>query len=109
MITTDNEIVIFGEHDEATMNQIRMCQETLGIRSVLCADGHKGYSAPIGGVTAYIDNISVSGVGYDIACGNMAIKTDATWDDIKKRLPQIADTIESQISFGVGRNKRLQR
>jgi len=106
MITTDNEIVIFGEHDEATMNQIRMCQETLGIRSVLCADGHKGYSAPIGGVTAYIDNISVSGVGYDIACGNMAIKTDATWDDIKKRLPQIADTIESQISFGVGRNSK---
>jgi tRNA-splicing ligase RtcB len=32
---------------------------------------------PIDGVVAYADSISPSGVGYDIACGNKAVLTDA--------------------------------
>lgn len=37
------------------------------------ADHHKGYAVPIGGVVAYKDAISPSGVGFDIACGNKAV------------------------------------
>ena len=33
------------------------------------ADNHLGYSMPIGGVAAYREMISPSGVGYDIGCG----------------------------------------
>lgn len=36
-------------------------------KAVLCADGHKGYAQPIGGVLAYKDKISISGVGFEIA------------------------------------------
>ena len=42
------------------------------------ADGHLGYVMPIGGVAAYREQVSVVGVGFDIACGNAAIRTDLT-------------------------------
>ena len=61
---------IFGQHDDATIKQIETCVATGGEHGVLCADGHKGYAQPIGGVVAYKDKISLSGVGFDIACGN---------------------------------------
>ncbi len=38
-------------------------------------DGHLGYAIPIGGVVAYEDTISPSGVGFDIGCGVMAVNT----------------------------------
>jgi RNA-splicing ligase RtcB len=68
---------IFGQHDDATIKQIETCVAAGGDRGVLCADGHKGYAQPIGGVVAYENKISLSGVGFDIACGNLAILTDA--------------------------------
>lgn len=74
------------------------------IGAALMADHHLGYSQPIGGVVAYDGQVSVSGVGFDIACGNKAIKTDATYGEIKDRLPQIADTIFANIEFGVGKS-----
>jgi tRNA-splicing ligase RtcB len=46
---------IFGQHDEATVAQIHRCLAVGGARGVLCADGHKGYAQPIGGVIAYRD------------------------------------------------------
>ena len=79
------KIKIFGQHAAATIRQIETCVAAGGERGVLCADGHKGYAQPIGGVVAYKDKISLSGVGFDIACGNLAILTDAT-------RPQIAPT-----------------
>lgn len=98
------ETVVFGNPDEATLSQIRMCSEppeTVG--SVLCADAHKGYSMPIGGVVAYDGLVSPSGVGFDIACGNKAVRTELTVDEIRKDLPKIMDTIYNTISFGLGR------
>ena len=47
------------------------------------ADGHLGYVMPIGGVAAYREKVSVVGVGFDIACGNAAIRTDLTLDDTR--------------------------
>ena len=46
------------------------------------ADGHVGYVMPIGGVAAYDNAVSVVGVGFDIACGNAAIRTDLTLADL---------------------------
>src|SRR5207237_5169216 len=64
---------IFGEHDAATVEQLQRCAAAEpDAPAVLCADGHLGYSMPIGGVVGYRDHISPSGVGYDIACGNLA-------------------------------------
>src|ERR1700758_2183651 len=70
---------------------------------VICADGHLGYAQPVGGVIAYRDQISVSGVGFDIACGNMAVKLDTKYDAIKDSVGTILADVARTISFGVGR------
>jgi tRNA-splicing ligase RtcB (3'-phosphate/5'-hydroxy nucleic acid ligase) len=96
---------IFGEHDERTIGQLERCVAAEpGATGVLCADGHLGYSQPIGGVVAYREHVSPSGVGYDIGCGNKAVRTDLTLEQVQSDLPRLMDTIFERISFGVGRN-----
>lgn len=75
---------------------------------MLCADGHKGYAQPIGGVVAYRDKISLSGVGFDIACGNLAILTDARLEQVRPALGTIMDDVVRDISFGVGRSSQTR-
>src|SRR5678809_1254501 len=99
---------IFGQHDEATIKQIETCLATGGEKAVLCADGHKGYAQPIGGVVAYKDKVSLSGVGFDIACGNLAIRTDATRAQIAPAIGKIMDLVVRDISFGVGRTSKTR-
>jgi tRNA-splicing ligase RtcB len=105
---TKPEIKIFGEHDEATIKQIETCVAAGGERGVLCADGHKGYAQPIGGVVAYKDKVSLSGVGFDIACGNLAILSDAKRDQIAPRIEKIMDDVVHEISFGIGRKSKTR-
>lgn len=99
---------IFGEHDEATIKQIETCMASGGERGVLCADGHKGYAQPIGGVIAYKDKISLSGVGFDIACGNLAILTDVVLSQVRSSVPKIMDDVVRDISFGIGRKSKTR-
>ena len=99
---------IFGEHDAATIQQIETCVAAGGERAVLCADGHKGYAQPIGGVVAYKEKISLSGVGFDIACGNLAILTDARGEQVAPALQTIMDDVVADISFGVGRTSKTR-
>jgi tRNA-splicing ligase RtcB len=99
---------IFGEHDEATIAQIERCMEAGGERAVLCADGHKGYAQPIGGVVAYTDKISLSGVGFDIACGNLAIRTDATRAQIAPAMAEIMNDVVRDVSFGIGQKSKTR-
>ncbi|MEN0643686.1 RtcB family protein [Alkalicoccobacillus gibsonii] len=73
------------------------------VQSLLMADHHKGYSQPVGGVMVYDGQISPSGVGYDIACGNKAVRTNCTYKEIKRHIPKIMDDIARTISFGIGR------
>ena len=99
---------VFGQHDEATLRQIENCIDAGGERGVLCADGHKGYAQPIGGVVAYKDKISLSGVGFDIACGNLAILTDAKGSEVAPKIESIMDDVVRDISFGIGRKNRTR-
>ncbi len=103
---------IFGMHDENTLRQLEKVAERAW-KVALMADGHVGYVMPIGGVAAYRDQVSVVGVGFDIACGNAAIRTELTLDALgrnsgkqDKALRDIADEIRTAISFGVGRTNR---
>ena len=105
-VTTKTKI--FGQHDEATLKQIETCVAAGGERGVLCADGHKGYAQPIGGVVAYKDKISLSGVGFDIACGNLAVRTDVTLPQIQWAIPKIMDDVVLDISFGIGRKAKMR-
>src|SRR4051794_32969552 len=99
---------IFGEHDAATIAQIERCVEAGGERAVLCADGHKGYAQPIGGVIAYTDKNSLSGVGFDIACGNLAIRTDATRVQIAPAMEEIMNDVVRDVSFGIGQKSKTR-
>jgi tRNA-splicing ligase RtcB len=98
-----SNLKIFGEHDDATIAQIKTCLDAGGVAAVLCADGHKGYSQPIGGVVAYDGMVSISGVGYDIACGNLAVKTTLHVSEVAKYMENYMDRVFKEISFGVGR------
>ncbi|MER3443565.1 MAG: hypothetical protein C4333_05360 [Meiothermus sp.] len=81
----ENGIVVFGNPDRETIDQIRQVYERAE-RAVLCADSHVGYIMPIGGVAAYRDKVSVAGVGFDIACGCAAIRTDLKLEQIQPHL-----------------------
>lgn len=101
---------VWGQPDSGALAQAKMCAETGNVvQTLLMADHHKGYSQPIGGVVVYDGQISPSGVGYDIACGNKAVRTRIFAKDIKPGLPKIMDEIARKISFGVGRvnNERV--
>ena len=101
---TETPITVYGDVDQRAVDQLNRCaQEGDAFRGVLCADGHVGYSQPIGGALAYADYISPSGVGYDIACGNKAVRTDLRTDDVRADIPRLMDEIFERISFGVGR------
>jgi len=107
-MTTTNKITIFGEHEPNTLAQLEDVASRAE-RAALMADGHLGYVMPIGGVAAYREKVSVVGVGFDIACGNAAIRTDLTLagtPGLVDRLPAIADEIQEVVSFGVGRKNR---
>lgn len=96
-------IKIFGDAEERAVDQLRRCLSVEeGSRGVLCADNHVGYSQPIGGAVAYRNHISPSGVGYDIGCGNKAVRTDLLVEDVD--VAATMDEIVRRVSFGMGRN-----
>jgi tRNA-splicing ligase RtcB len=102
----NHEPIVFGTHEPATLAQLQDVS-TRAVRTALMADGHLGYVMPIGGVAAYRNQVSVVGVGFDIACGNAAIRTDLLLtEELQSRLPALADEIQDTVSFGIGRKNR---
>jgi tRNA-splicing ligase RtcB len=110
--------MIFGTHQENTLAQFEKVRVS-AVKAALMADGHLGYVMPVGGVAAYRNQISIMGVGVDIACGNAAIKTDIRLGfpagmgplhlqsrEARKEWGDYADAIQDAISFGVGRTNR---
>ena len=104
METGAEQIKTFGPVDERSLEQLRRCLADVGTAGVLCADHHLGYSQPIGGGVAYRDHISPSGVGYDIACGNKAVRTPLKLEDVP--IAAALDEIVERISFGMGRSNK---
>ena len=121
---------VFGQHEKQTLDQLTRVAERAD-HAALMADGHLGYVMPIGGVAAYRNQVSVAGVGFDIACGNAAVRTDLVLEDLgggrgrrhreatsparvatgpggrresrlQRRIENIADEIQDVLSFGVG-------
>lgn len=98
---------IFGRHDEQTLSQYHDVLSR-AYRGALMADGHMGYVMPIGGVIAYQNQLSPVGVGFDIGCGNMAVKLDLKRDETD--LHTILNLIEQEIKFGLSKvNKKAPK
>jgi tRNA-splicing ligase RtcB (3'-phosphate/5'-hydroxy nucleic acid ligase) len=95
---------VFGRHDDATLAQMRNCMAVGNVvGGVICADGHLGYAQPVGGVIAYEKQISISGVGFDIACGNMAVRLDTPFAAVADKIGPIINDVVRAVSFGIGR------
>jgi tRNA-splicing ligase RtcB len=83
----DGQITVFGYPDGATLAQMqRTLENECAAKGVLCADNHKGYAVPIGGVVAYREAVSPSGVGFDIGCGNKAVLTDMPGAELRANI-----------------------
>lgn len=68
--------------DEGAIKQMKnVMSDERAVKGALMADHHKGYSMPIGGVVAYEDAVSPTGVGFDIGCGNKAVRTSLNMRD----------------------------
>lgn len=104
-----DRLTVFGETDDRTRAQIDRCLDASGDSSlgVLCADNHLGYGMPIGGVVASDQFVMPAGVGFDIGCGNAAVRTNLQADEVP--VARIMDEIWDVLSFGVGRknNERV--
>lgn len=97
-----NGIPVFGNPLQNAVDQMVTVMETAH-RGALMADHHLGYSQPIGGVVAYKNHISPSGVGYDIACGNKAVRLDMMGCQLRANIDLTMDRVWRSIEFGIGR------
>ena len=97
-----------GRFEEATLRQFSNVANTSD-KAALMPDGHLGYGVPIGSVMANKDKVSPHGVGFDIGCGNTALKLDFTLKDFDNPLSHYADRIKGAISSGVGHANNLFR
>ncbi len=81
--------------------------------SLAMPDIHWGYGFPIGGVAATDPAaggvISPGGVGYDINCGVRVITTSLSYQDIRKRLGRMLDSIFAAVPTGVGSSGAIRR
>jgi tRNA-splicing ligase RtcB len=95
--------ISFGPAEDDAAKQMERCLGVSGDDAVgvLCADHHKGYGMPIGGVVASTTHVMPAGVGFDIACGNMAARTNLLARDVD--VSAVMDEIVAKISFGIGR------
>lgn len=99
------DLTIYGDPvDAGARRQIERCLDERGaVAGALMADHHLGYSMPIGGVVAYEGRVSPSGAGFDLACGNKAVRLGARGEEVRAEIAGIMDAVWEQIRFGVGR------
>lgn len=98
----DKKVMSFGKPEQGALDQANNCLDKAEA-FILMADNHKGYGMPVGGVAVYDGKVTPAGVGFDIGCGNKAVKLNIKLDEIQEKLPELAETIWNTLSFGVGR------
>lgn len=105
--TTGKLTSVFGRpvQQNAVEQMINVLHNEHAVAGALMADHHLGYSIPVGGVVAFKDAISVAGVGYDIACGNKAVRTNMLASELGDLKPWMR-MIQKEISFGLDRRER---
>jgi tRNA-splicing ligase RtcB len=110
--SSNGEIVspIFNKDsvDEKTIIQFKNCIDEPYVRyAALMADGHLGYSAPIGSVLKTEEFIVPAWVGYDIGCGVITTSTDFNAKRVFDNRWAILDELRENIPMGFKHNKEL--
>lgn len=107
--TSEADINVFGEVDAQTWSQALLCLAAEpGSFGAFQADNHLGYNShPVGFAAAFREHISASGVGVDIACGNKAVGTGMTREQLDELggPKWVMDEIWDKVDIGIGRNQ----
>lgn len=101
------KIIKFGSPEESAILQAENCLIEAEAFALM-GDNHKGYGMPVGGVAVYKNKISPAGVGFDIACGNKAVKLNLKFNDIKDNLENLAEEIWNNLYFGIGKKNNIK-
>ena len=86
------------------------CLDGIKKHAIALADAHQGYGFCIGGVAgtdAETGMVSPGGVGYDINCGVRLLRTSLFEKDIKPMVPNLLDSMFSNIPSGLGSKGKL--
>jgi tRNA-splicing ligase RtcB len=79
--------------------------------SIALSDVHPGYGFPIGGVAAFDPEeggvVCMGGIGFDINCGVVTIKTDLKKEDITSRTKQLLDILFRKVPAGLGSTGKI--
>jgi len=108
-----NEKIYEKVKKDKTIEQIKNVAKLPGIveKSVALPDCHQGYGFCIGGVAAFDMKkgvVSPGGVGYDINCGVLLLKTNLTSKDLNGKEKIFADALQKKIPTGLGRGSPFQ-
>jgi tRNA-splicing ligase RtcB len=106
-----NESLLEKMQTDRTLQQCANVAHLPGIYkyAVTLPDGHEGYGFPIGGVAAtdYDEGvISPGGVGYDINCGVRLLTTNLVEEQVRPKLPQLAEAIFDNVPSGLGSRRK---
>lgn len=90
---------------DSSLNQLLNITSLPGIvgRAIAMPDIHQGYGFPIGGVALFdFDEglVSPGGVGYDINCGVILIRTGLTEKEVSPYLKDLVDSLFREIPVG---------
>lgn len=79
--------------------------------SVALSDIHPGYGFPIGGVAAFDPEeggiICMGGIGFDINCGVVTIRTDLQRRDVEPRTRDLLDILFRKVPAGLGSTGKI--
>ena len=107
----DRELLEKADRDNALQQVVNVaCLPGIVRASLAMPDIHWGYGFPIGGVAATRMEdgvVSPGGVGYDISCGVRLVKTSLTHAEVKGRLAEVADLINTSVPKGLGARGKL--
>jgi tRNA-splicing ligase RtcB len=80
--------------------------------SIALSDVHPGYGFPIGGVAAFDPEedgiICMGGIGFDINCGVVTIKTDLERKDVESKAKKLLDILFRTVPAGLGSTGEIQ-
>ncbi|MCL5439891.1 MAG: RtcB family protein, partial [Candidatus Thermoplasmatota archaeon] len=90
---------------DSSLNQLLNITSLPGIvgRAIAMPDIHQGYGFPIGGVALFDSDeglVSPGGVGYDINCGVILIRTGLAEKEVSPYLKDLVDSLFREIPVG---------
>jgi len=103
-----DNIPVWGTHEQNTLEQARVCARSADYVALMAA-GHLGYGVPIGGIIATENRISPTAVGFDIACGNKAVRLDIPGAEVRTNIVRVMDDVWNTVVRRWPEEPRAQR